>query len=203
MKDRKTEIINATLGLAAENGLAAVSMQMIADKVGITKASLYNHFSSRDRIVEAMYEQLRNESVKRSQSGRIDYDSLDQKQLLKDILMQAVNTYRETVRDPQMHLFYSIIMNERSISSAAADIMVRETRTMINTTKTLFYALHVKKIASFENADAAAFSFAMAVHSIIDYEFDLERAGQKADQHMMEDYISEFSRIYAKGAKKS
>ena len=87
-----------------------------------------------------------------------------------------MNTYRQTVKDPQMHLFYSIIMNERSINGAAADIMVRETRTMINATKTLFYALQVKGIASFENADAAAFSFAMAVHSIIDYEFDLDRA---------------------------
>ena len=203
MKDRKTEIINATLGLAAENGLAAVSMQMIADKVGITKASLYNHFSSREQIVEAMYEQLRASSKKKAETGRIDYDSLDQARSLKDILLQAVNTYRQTVKDPQMHLFYSIIMNERSINSAAADIMVRETRTMINATKALFYALQVKGIASFENADAAAFSFAMAVHSIIDYEFDLERAGQKGDPAMMEDYISEFSRIYAKGGEKS
>ena len=54
MNDRKNEIIKATLELAAENGLGTVSMQQIANKVGITKASLYNHFSSRDEIVEEM-----------------------------------------------------------------------------------------------------------------------------------------------------
>ena len=51
MNDRKNEIIKATLELAAESGLGTVSMQQIASKVGITKASLYNHFSSRDEIV--------------------------------------------------------------------------------------------------------------------------------------------------------
>ena len=43
---RKKEIIMATLELAANKGLGNVSMNMIADKVGIKKPSLYNHFKS-------------------------------------------------------------------------------------------------------------------------------------------------------------
>ena len=38
--DRKKEIIYATLELASEIGLRAVSMQMIADRIGIKKASV-------------------------------------------------------------------------------------------------------------------------------------------------------------------
>ena len=60
--NRKNEIVYATLDLAAEKGLGTVSMQQIATKVGITKASLYNHFSSKEEIVEAMYEILRKTS---------------------------------------------------------------------------------------------------------------------------------------------
>ena len=41
--DRKEEIIEAALGLAAERGLGNVSMAMIAERVGIRKPSLYNH----------------------------------------------------------------------------------------------------------------------------------------------------------------
>ena len=52
--NRTEEIILATLELAAEKGLAGVSMSMIADKIGIKKPSLYKHFSSKDEIVEAM-----------------------------------------------------------------------------------------------------------------------------------------------------
>ena len=48
----------------------------------------------------------------------------------------------------------------------------------------------------FENPDAAAFSFAMGVHSILNYEMDLMQVGEKPEKDMMGDYIDEFCRIY-------
>ncbi len=36
------------------NGLAATSLQMIADQLGVTKAALYHHFHSRDDIVRTL-----------------------------------------------------------------------------------------------------------------------------------------------------
>jgi len=196
MKDRKREIIQATLELAAENGLGTVSMQQIADRVGITKASLYNHYSSREEIVEAMYEVLRNISKEKANVGGMDFDRLTGS--LRDILMGAVMSYRSMVENPQLFLFYKIIMSERSINPKAADIMVRETKTMLNATKSIFYALQVKGIADFPNPDAAAFSFTMAVHAIMDYEFDRRFAGKEADENMMQSFIDEFCRIYEK-----
>jgi len=196
--DRKRDIINATLELASQNGLGTVSMQQIADKVGITKASLYNHFSSRDQIVEAMYDSLRAASKSNAGIGEVDYDKLLAGMSLKEIISNAVDNYRKIVKDPQMYLFYKVIMSERSINSSAAEIMVRETKTMINATKALFYALQVKGIADFENVDSAAVSFAMAVNSLLDYECDLDNAGMKKDEKMMQDFIDEFCRIYGK-----
>lgn len=197
--DRKKDIINATLELAAENGLGTVSMQQIADKVGITKASLYNHYSSRDRIVEAMYDLLREESKKRAGIGEVDYDELSDGSTLRDILSGAVDNYRRITTDPKMFLFYKVIMSERSINSSAAEIMVKETKTMINATKTLFYALQVKGIADFGNVDSAAVSFAMGIHSLLDYECDLDHAGLSKDEKMMQDFINEFCRLYEVG----
>ena len=57
---RKEEIISATQELASEYGLKAVSLGQIADRVGIRKASLYNHFSSKEEIVGEMYSVLRS-----------------------------------------------------------------------------------------------------------------------------------------------
>ncbi len=198
MNDRKNEIIMATLELAAENGLGTVSMQQIASKVGITKASLYNHFSSRDEIVEEMYVVLRDMSKRKAAVGGIDYDKLGTEVTLKDILMGAVSSYRSMVNDPDMFLFYKVIMSERTINNVAAEIMVKETETMINATKSLFYALEVKGKAHFEDPDAAAFSFAMAVHAILDYESDIKFAGQKSKPKMLMSYIDEFCRVYGK-----
>lgn len=197
--DRKKDIINATLELAAENGLGTVSMQQIANKVGITKASLYNHYSSRDRIVEAMYDLLREESKKRAGIGEVDYDGLSDNSTLRDILSGAVENYRRITTDPEMFLFYKVIMSERSINPSAAEIMVKETKTMINATKTLFYALQVKGIADFGNVDSAAVSFAMGIHALLDYECDLEHAGLSKEENMMQDFINEFCRLYEAG----
>ena len=196
MSNRKEEIVEAVLLLAAEKGLGTISMQQIADKVGITKASLYNHFSSKEEIVNEMYEVLRTASKKAADVGEIDYDKLAEGRSLKEILTDSVASYKRMVNDRKMYLFYKIIMSERSINSVAAEIMVKETKKMINATKTLFYALQVKGVADFKDVDVAAFSFAMAVHAIIDYEFDMRFAGQKPEEEKLQDYIDEFCRIY-------
>ena len=46
--NKKEEIIIAVLDLAAEKGLGSVSMSQIAEKMGMRKPSLYNHFSSKE-----------------------------------------------------------------------------------------------------------------------------------------------------------
>jgi len=184
------------LTLAAEKGLGAVSMQQIADRVGITKASLYNHFSSRDEIVDAMYEILREASKKNTGAGDVDFDKLISGRAPVDILKDAIGGYRGMISDPEMKLFYTVIMSERSINPVAAEIMVRETQTMIGATKVLFYAMQAKGVVKYEDPDAAAFSFAMGVHSILNYEMDLIHMGEKPDKKMMDGYIEEFCRIY-------
>ena len=73
--NRKEEIVLVTLELAAEKGLANVSMSMIADKIGIKKPSLYKHFASKEEIVEAMYEYLRRQSKEKANIKPIDYST--------------------------------------------------------------------------------------------------------------------------------
>ena len=209
--DRKAEIINATLELASEYGLAAVSMNQIAEKLGITKPALYKHFASREEIIKAMYSFLRGQAKLKLSVGEINYDMLSKDMPLEKILTQMVESYRNLCTNSDMFRFYKIIMSQRTIDTAATEIMVMETKSMIDATKKLFYALQVKRIADFYDADAAAVSFAMAVHSIIDYECDLkqlEKENQEAEntsnKDMMKNFIKEFCRIYeckAKGVK--
>ena len=207
--DRKSEIIKATLELASEYGLAAVSMNKIAEKLGISKPALYKHFESREEIIKNMYSFLREEAKQNIAAGEINWDTISDKIPLEKILTQVVDGYRKLCTNPDMFQFYKIIMSQRTIDIAATEIMVMETKAMIDATKKLFYALQVKKIADFPDADAAALSFAMSVHSIIDLECDLNQlknanndAGKGIDKNMMKSFISEFCRIYgAKGVK--
>ena len=207
--DRKTEIILAALELASENGLGTVSMNQIAEKIGISKPALYKHFESREEIVKALYSFLRDKAKENMTSSDINLEELLQRKSLSKILTAMVDSYRKICTEPDMFRFYKIIMSQRTIDIAATEIMVMETKAMIDATKKLFYALQVKKIAAFPDADAAALSFAMSVHSIIDLECDLNQlknankdAGKGIDKKMMKNFISEFCRLYGvKGVK--
>lgn len=55
---RQQEIIDATLALAAEQGVGRITTQAIADRVGIAQPTVFRHFKNRDAILEAVVARL-------------------------------------------------------------------------------------------------------------------------------------------------
>lgn len=194
---RKKEIIMATLELAANKGLGNVSMNMIADKVGIKKPSLYNHFASKEELVEAMYQFLREEAKKNANVGAIDYTVIFAGKSALEILRMMVGGYFHMNQQEHMLNFYKVIYSERSIQPMAAKILAEETEKMIIATKQLFYAMEVHKLLHFQNADMSAVSFAMTVHGLMDYELDL-RSGEckteNQERNNLDEYLQWFCR---------
>ena len=84
--NRKEEIILATLELASKNGLGNVSMAQIAEKLGIQKPSLYNHFKSKEEIISAMYQYLRDKSKEQLSFADIDYSEFIKDKSLEQAL---------------------------------------------------------------------------------------------------------------------
>ena len=181
---RKKEIIMATLELAANKGLSNVSMNMIADKVGIKKPSLYNHFSSKEELVEAMYQYLREEAKRNANIGPIDYTSLFKGKTALDVLRITVGGYFNMNKQEHLLNFYKVIYSERTLQPMAAQIMVEETEKMINATKQLFYAMQVHQLLYFDNPDMSALSFALSVHGLMEYALDQTNAGNEASNKL-------------------
>lgn len=178
--ERKEEIILATLELASESGLKSVSMAQIAEKVGIKAPSLYNHFNSKDDIVKAMYSFLRQKAQQNRSPAFADPGAFTSKSL-EQILTESLSAYLGMVTDPDMMRFFRVLYSERSINPLAAEIMLEETEHMIRATRNLFYALAVHGKMKNEGVDTAAMTFALTVHSLIDYRMDVITAG-KADR---------------------
>ena len=196
---RKEEIIMATLELAAEHGLGNVSMSMIAQRVGIRKPSLYNHFASKGEIVEAMYRYLREQAKAGTGEAVVDYKTMFQDKSAQEILRMCVLGYQNMNRDKNMYMFYKVIYSERSLHPAAARIVVEETERMIIATKQLFYAMQIQGKLHFEDPDMSAVTFAMTVHGLIDYTFDRENMKETPDKPAvlrlsLEQYIEWFCR---------
>ena len=187
----------ATLELAANKGLGNVSMNMIADKVGIRKPSLYNHFASKEELVEAMYQFLREEAKKNANVGAIDYTVIFAGKSALEILRMMVGGYFHMNQQEHMLNFYKVIYSERNIQPMAAKILAEETEKMIIATKQLFYAMEVHKLLHFQNADMSAVSFAMTVHGLMDYELDL-RSGEckteNQERNNLDEYLQWFCR---------
>lgn len=195
---RKKEIILATLELAANKGLGNVSMNMIADKVGIKKPSLYNHFSSKEELVEVMYQFLSKEAKKTANIGAIDYTTFFAGKSALEMLRGIVKGYFNMNQQEHMINFYKVIYSERSLNPVAAKIVAEETDRMILATKQLFYAMEVHKLLHFKNPDMSAVSFAMTIHGLMDYGLD-QRNGQysfETDKSLLDNYLKWFCEEY-------
>ena len=175
--ERKEEIILAALELASRNGLKSISMAQIAEKIGIKAPSLYNHFKSKDEIVKAMYSFLREKAQQNHSSGFADPEEFSSKGLER-ILTESLAAYLGMITDRNMMCFFRVLYSERSINPLAAEIMLEETEHMIRSTRNLFYALAVHGKMRSEGVDTAAMTFAMTVHSLIDYQMDKITAGR-------------------------
>ena len=178
--ERKEEIILAALELASGNGLKSISMAQRAEKLLSKAPSLYNHFKSKDEIVKAMYSFLREKAQQKRTSGFADPEEFSSKSL-EQILTESLTAYLGMITDQNMLRFFRVLYSERSINPLAAEIMLEETEHMIRSTRNLFYALAVHGKMRSEGIDTAAMTFALTVHSLIDYRMDKITAG-KADR---------------------
>ena len=192
--NRKEEIVLVTLELAAEKGLANVSMSMIADRIGIKKPSLYKHFASKEEIVEAMYEYLRRQAKEKANIEPIDYSTFFEGKTVYEILQSMVRGYIQMNHQEKMLNFYKVIYSERSLNPTAAKIVAEETDKMIIATKQLFYAMEVHKLLHFTNPDMSAVSFAMTIHGIMDYQLDQSngKCTYETDKNLLDNYLKWF-----------
>lgn len=192
---KKEKIIYATLELAAEYGLKSLSMSQIAEKVGIKKPSLYNHFESKEVLIKEMYELIREKSKENISVNNFDFIK---DKSAEEVLKAAVLNYKKMVTDENLINFYKVIYSERTINPEATRIIIEETNKMISATKMLFKVLQDNKKMYIDNIDLVATSFAMTIHSLIDYEFDCKKVNEKYDKKMIQNYIEWFCNQYSK-----
>jgi AcrR family transcriptional regulator len=74
--ERRAAILEAAAGLFYERSFAAVSVDEIARRIGVTAPALYRHFLNKDEILSALFEEGMDEVV-RVTSGSFD-DPVDE-----------------------------------------------------------------------------------------------------------------------------
>lgn len=91
----------AALELIEEQGVAAITVELLARRLGVTKGSFYWHFASRDALLEAAlkrWEQADTEGV----MGQVDR--------IADPRERVVALFRRTSHEIRDHVMYSALL---------------------------------------------------------------------------------------------
>jgi AcrR family transcriptional regulator len=59
--ERRTEILDAAIALADAEGLAAVTLRAVGQRVGVTAMALYGYFPDKDSLLDAMADRVMGE----------------------------------------------------------------------------------------------------------------------------------------------
>ena len=177
---RREEILLTALSLAAEKGFGNVSMQMIAERVGIRKPSLYHHFASKEALFEALYEWIRERAKAQTHTEMPEYAKLFAGRTAYEVLRTAAYGYCKMNGGEEISSFYKVICSERCYHPMAAKIMAEETKRMVAATAQLFYAMEVHHLLHFRDADMSALTFALSLHGLMEQAQDIAMANGTA-----------------------
>ena len=197
MKTRE-RVLYCLLELAAEKGLGNVSLSMVAEKVGIRKATLFSHFESKDDMIQSLYAYLR-EQAQKNREASIDYDKLVQGKTAEQVLTEVVTNYKNMNAQKDIANFYKLIYSEMAINPSAAMIMLIETENMLQQTKNLFAAMKKKGLLSFEgkDTDLASTLFCLTIHELMNIEIYRKLNDMKDNEEEIYKFIVSFCGLYA------
>ena len=93
-KNTKEKILEEALKLFARSGYMGTSMNDIASQLGVTKAALYKHYSSKQEILDSIVERMNQMDAKRAKEYEMqDGDMEDVIAGYKNIALEKIKQY--------------------------------------------------------------------------------------------------------------
>ena len=171
-KVTREKIILAFLDACFEKNAGGTSLSDVADRLGIKKASLYNHYDSRDSMVEDCIRWC-GDYYRKTYFIPTDIDSISQRYPAENVMKAIVNRWFKMSEKEPLVQIYSFIESEKYISTAAAKIAQETREKLVAQTKQALRSLgNAKKIIDLEENDLETLSQIMTsitVSNLDDY----------------------------------
>ncbi len=191
-KTTKERIFDVALGLFAQKGFDAVSMREIAEAVGIKKASLYSHFSSKDDLLEKLFE------YPMARLANIGPQGTDAEQLIlsmgvEGFMAMAGGVFNQWIASPEMEKIWRVICIELYHNEPMKKFYEKFTGEAIAFWRSNFSIMMKHGLVKQLDADALAreymafYLYAFMDYFIVNYGTQgsfLEVEGQRLDDHM-------------------
>ena len=152
-KVTREKIILAFLDSCFAKNAGGTSLSDVADRLGIKKASLYNHYESRDSMVEDCIRWC-GDYYRKTYFIPADIESISQRYPAENVMKAIVNRwFKMNEKEPLMQI-YSFIESEKYISTAAAKIAQETREKLVSQTKQALRSLaKAGKIIDLEEND--------------------------------------------------
>jgi AcrR family transcriptional regulator len=109
----RERILEAAIHLFAAQGFDGVSVRQIAKKVGIHESSLYNHFRSKDEILESIFAIYKTELLEAVATPETEIDELLKRFTPEEIWQSGFTRWREQMGTPEMMMINRITALEQ------------------------------------------------------------------------------------------
>lgn len=91
-KNTKEKILEEALKLFAQSGYMGTSMNEIASRLGVTKAALYKHYSSKQEILDSIVERMNQMDAERTKEYEMPHGDME------EVIAGYKNTAVEKIR---------------------------------------------------------------------------------------------------------
>lgn len=155
MEDNYNKILNATLELMVERGFHGTSVQMIANKVHVSKSTIFHYFKSKEGILLALFE---------------DFVPSATNKLLRIIKNKQLSGMEKLKKSIQLHL-YQVSKNgdvlrlylreSRFISKNNKAVCKDSQRTYANLIIDVIRQVQIENAQAFVNLDPAAVTYSI------------------------------------------
>jgi len=163
MSGTKEKIFKTSLRLFALKGYEGTSIKDITDDVGISKASLYNHYNSKECILESIFDTFGSES-EISNGIEIYLGGLIDSGDCKEVLKITSSGFLENSQVEEIAYFWQIVEQEQFRSLRASEQLLSELNQMRDIHKIIFELMKVKnKISSRANIDLITIEYSYSV----------------------------------------
>lgn len=120
-RSTKEKIFEVSIDLFSQKGFDAVSVREIARNVGIRESSIYNHYKSKETILDAIFQYFREELTKMRPPGASNIEKLN-----PDIFKERVHRTHALFRTPPMEKIFKILINELFKNEKAREIVLHD-----------------------------------------------------------------------------
>ena len=144
MGNTKDNILEKALDMFGSRGYDAVSIRNLTKEVGIRESSFYNHYKSKEALLEDIF-MIMDMELGKNKMNAVQIDRLTDEYDLDRYLKNGIDRFMEKWNKPFASKVWAVISMEQYKNQKAARLILKETERTLNMMSTAFLFFQQKK----------------------------------------------------------